>query len=501
MLFFNTLLTASAVVPTATQQPNIIVFLIDDMGVMDTSVPFIADKNGKPQSYPLNEWYRTPNMEKMAKQGVRFSTFYAQSVSSPSRASLMTGKNAAHHRTTNWIDPNANNRTTFGPPEWNWNGLNPEDDLLPKLLKQAGYKTIHIGKAHFGPKGSASEDPSNIGFDINIGGCGIGHPGSYYGEDGYGNLKGQKSHAVPHLEKYHGSDTFLTEALTLEANEQISAAVKEDRPFFLYLSHYAVHSPFQVDKRYIDHYRNSDKGEQAEAYAALIEGMDKSLGDLMAHLQKEGIAENTLVVFLGDNGGDAPLGDPNGHFSAAPLRGKKGSFYEGGVRVPFIMSWAQPASNKIQKDFPIASNAIYTQPAKIMDVYPTLLDLANVRYDREQIDGVSLTREMKGQKNKSRSNKILTHFPHGQHRGNYFTAFRDGDWKLIYHYNPENPDKPGYELYDLRNDPFEKLDLSSVYPKRLLNMTKSMIRELNKENALYPIDKNGNILEPILPTL
>ena len=172
------------------------------------------------------------------------------------------------------------------------------------MLHDAGYKTIHVGKAHFGCQNSDGELPQNIGFDVNIAGSSIGHPGSYYGENGYGHIKGQKARAVPGLEKYHGTDTFLSEALTLEANEQITEAVGEKKPFFLYMSHYAVHSPFEADKRFADHYRYTGRPKVAADFATLIEGMDKSLGDIMDHLEELGIAENTLIIFLGDNGSD-----------------------------------------------------------------------------------------------------------------------------------------------------------------------------------------------------
>lgn len=134
----------------AQDRPNIILFLVDDMGVMDTSVPFLTDAKGEVQRHPLNEWYHTPNMERLSQQGIRFSTFYAQSVSSPSRTSIMTGQNAARHRTTNWINSESNNRTTYGPRDWNWKGLSGDMPVYPKLLQEAGYRTIHIGKAHFG---------------------------------------------------------------------------------------------------------------------------------------------------------------------------------------------------------------------------------------------------------------------------------------------------------------------------------------------------------------
>lgn len=133
------------------QKPNIIVFLVDDMGLMDTSVPFLTDPDGQPVEHPLNRWYRTPNMQRLADQGVRFSQFYAQSVSSPSRTSLLTGQNATRHGVTNWIYSESNNRNTYGPPDWNWLGLDSADYTLPQMLSDAGYRTIHVGKAHFGP--------------------------------------------------------------------------------------------------------------------------------------------------------------------------------------------------------------------------------------------------------------------------------------------------------------------------------------------------------------
>ncbi|MGL5788078.1 MAG: sulfatase [Bacteroidales bacterium] len=503
MILLNTLLTASTMAAVPAQevkQPNVVVFLIDDMGVMDTSVPFLPGTDGNPVKYPLNEWYRTPNMERMAQNGIRFSTFYAQSVSSPSRASLLTGKNSARHHTTTWINPTVNNRTQFGPPAWNWEGIRPDTQTLPKVLSESGYRSILVGKAHFGPKGSFAEDPLNIGFDVNIGGCGTGQPGSYYGEDGYGNIKGSKVHAVPGLEKYHGTDTFLTEALTLEANAEVSKAVKDNKPFFLYMSHYAVHSPFQPDKRFIANYSDSDKSNRAKAYASLVEGMDKSLGDLMDHLEKEGVAENTLILFLGDNGGDAPLGEINGHFSSAPLRGKKGSVYEGGTRVPFLACWAKPdASNEIQKAFPIEQGGVQMQPGTIMDLFPTILKITGANVPAgEVIDGIPLDTQFKGKFDKKRKGTVLMHFPHGEHNGNYFTTFRNGDWKIIYQYNPSDPANPQVALYNLKKDPFENNDVSKQEPKRVRTLVKELAQALEKEGAQYPVDKDGNEIRPLI---
>lgn len=297
------------------EKPNIIVFLVDDMGVMDSQVPFLTDGRGNPVRYPLNDWYRTPGMERLAEQGIRFSTFYAQSVSSPTRASIMTGQNATRHRTTNWINSENNNKTPFGPTDWNWEGIKKEDITIPRLLQDAGYRTIHVGKAYFGCVGSDGEDPINVGFEVNIAGSSIGQPGSYHGGHGYGHIKGNKRRAVPGLEEYHGSNIFLSDALTIEADKQITQSVKEGEPFFLYMAHYAVHAPFETDERFINHYTSPDKSDKAKAFATLVEGMDKSLNDILNRLEELNVAESTLIIFLGDNGSDAPLGDEKGHFS------------------------------------------------------------------------------------------------------------------------------------------------------------------------------------------
>lgn len=485
---------------SAQDKPNIIVFLVDDMGVMDTSVPFITDAKGNVLPQPLNDWYRTPNMERLANQGIRFSTFYAQSVSSPSRTSIMTGQNAARHHITNWINPGSNNRDEFGPYEWNWNGLKSTDITYPSLLKAAGYKTIHVGKAHFGCNSSFGADPCNIGFDVNIAGSAIGHPGSYHGENGYGWIKGHRANAVPDLEQYHGTKTFLSDALTIEALKEVKKAIDEGKPFYLNLAHYAVHAPFETDERFINNYPKGEKNDNARAFATLIEGMDKSLGDIIDNLEKMGIAENTMIIFLGDNGGDAPLGGATDYGSAAPLKGKKGSEYEGGVRVPFIAAWAKrDESNKFQKRFPIIDNYVQKQIGTVMDIYPTVLTVAGVKIPKDCIlDGSTMTKLFAGKRDKGRRDDVLIHFPHN-HRGSYFTTYRKGDWKIIYYYNPDKDGIPSYKLFNLKDDPYETTNLASVNIKKLKEMCSKMIDRLKLEGALYPIDKNGKTLYPIIP--
>ena len=483
----------------AQEHPNIVLFLVDDMGVMDTSVPFLTDGEGNPVRYPLNDWYRTPNMERLANQGVRFSQFYAQGVSSPSRASLLTGQDAARHRTTNWIRSEGNNRDDYGPYDWNWEGLGGDAVTLPRLLRQAGYRTIHVGKGHFAPFGYPGEDPLNLGFDVNIAGSSIGEPGSYLGENGYGLLRGTRSRAVPGLDKYHGTDTFLTEALTLEALAQVDSAVALKQPFFLYLSHYAVHNPFETDPRFAAHYQDPAKCREARGYATLIEGMDKSLGDVLDHLRDIGIAENTLVVFLGDNGSDAPLGGSHDIGSSAPLRGKKGSEFEGGTRVPCIIGWAQPdGMSPWQKRYPVRQGFLSPEIGTIMDIFPTLTLLAGAQVPLAPAyyqDGYLLWGLLAGSDDPWHEDTFLNHFPH-QHRGSYFTSWRHGDWKLIYYYNPEHPDRPQCVLFNLKEDPSENHDVLRKHRRVARRLLREMIARLERDNATYPVDFEG---KPVLP--
>jgi arylsulfatase A-like enzyme len=491
----------------AETRPNIVVMLVDDMGVMDTSVPFLTDADGKPKRYPLNEAYRTPNMERLAGQGIRFNQFCAMSVCSPTRIAIMTGQNAARHRTTNWINPDQNNAGPQGAPDWNWQGLKSGDVTLPVLLKAAGYRTIHVGKGHFGSGGTQGEEPLNLGFDVNVAGAAYGAPGSYYGMQNYGNIgglrKNRAKNAVPHLEKYHGTDTFLTDALTIEANARVDAAVKAGQPFYLYFAQYAVHAPFNSDPRFAAHYADSGKPPQWQAFATLIEGMDKSLGDVLDHLNALGVADNTLIFFVGDNGSDAPLGDPHAVACAAPLRGKKGAHYEGGMRVPFIAAWARPNPNHpLQKSLAIPSGAIQSQQAAVMDLFPTVLDVAGVKSpEGHAIDGINLRPLLTGKPDSSRSETFLMHYPHAPHRSDYFTVYRDGPWKVIYHYLPTaSSENSHYQLFHLRDDPFEQTNLATSRPDVLRRTMSGLIAALDRHQAVYPVDKDGTTrLKPKLP--
>lgn len=509
--FFVAFLALHAVLHAA--PPNILLMLVDDMGVMDTSVPFLTGADGKPVKHPLNEYYRTPNMERLAARGVRFNQFNAMSVCSPTRISILTGQNAARHRTTNWINPDNDNAGPQGAPDWNWRGLKKGDVTLPALLRGAGYRTIHVGKGHFGPAGSEGADPIHLGFDVNVGGASIGAPASYYGTENFGGKgKGKKkapgkaarsSHAVPGLEQYHGQDIFLTEALTLEAKKHVTNAVQAEKPFFLYFPQYAVHAPFNSDSRFAANYASSGKQAPAQAFATLIEGMDKSLGDMLDHLESLGVAENTLVIFLGDNGSDAPLGHEHAVACAAPLRGKKGSHYEGGVRVPFIAAWAKSAAdNAHQKSLPITPGAVQSQLSAVYDIFPTVLGLAGVEKPASHvIDGRALGSLLSGQRDAGREETFLMHYPHAPHRSHYFTTYRDGAWKVIYHYFPtEVSGGSHYQLFHLETDPYEQKDLSQSHPADLKRLMEKLIAGLEAQNAVYPVEKDGTTrVKPKLP--
>ncbi len=487
----------------AAERPNVVVFLVDDMGMMDTSVPFLTDEKGKPKRYPLNDYYRTPNMERLAARGIRLNNFYAMNVCSPTRISIMTGQNAARHRTTTWINPDSNNHGPFGPKDWGWMGLAKKDVTLAKILQRSGYRTIHVGKGHFGPRDSEGAEPKNLGFDVNVAGCSIGAPGSYYGNQNFGKGGKNEKSAVPGLDKYHGTEIFLSEALTLEAKSEVENSVKLSKPFYLYFPHYAVHGPFNPDPRFIGNYKDSGKPENAQAFASLIEGMDKSLGDLLDHLDALGVAENTLIFFLGDNGSDAPLGNEHEVVCAAPLRGKKGAHYEGGMRVPMIAAWAKENSKKpFQQRLPIAAGKIQSQMAAVYDLFPTILAVTeNVIPLDHKVDSLRLDSLLTGKPDAAREQSFLMHFPHSPHRSEYFTVLREGDWKIIYHYFPSKVSEGShYQLFNLANDPFESTNLAASRPDEVRRMMTAMIAKLENQNALYPIDKEtNNPLSPELP--
>ena len=472
-------------------RPNIIVFIVDDMGWQDTSVPFWNQKT------KYNEMYETPNMERLAKQGVMFTQAYACPVSSPTRCSLMTGMNMARHRVTNWTlqrdKPTDDKSQTITLPEWNYNGI-AQVATIPhttsatsfvQLLKENGYHTIHCGKAHWGAIDTPGENPCHFGFNVNITGTAAGGLATYLSERNYGHTRDGKAYAlnsIPGLQDYWGTGTFVTEALTKEAIKALDKAKKYDQPFYLYMSHYAVHIPIDKDMRFFPKYVRKGLSDKDAAYASLVEGMDKSLGDIMDWLDKNDESKNTIIVFLGDNGGlatsqewrEGPLYTQN-----SPLKCGKGSMYEGGIRVPFMVKW-----NGVVKPDTRNNTTIM-----IEDLFPTILHMANINsYKVPQIvDGKDMVPLLEG-KNEAEFNKrsIVWNFPNiWGNTGpgiNLNCAIRQGDWKLIYNY--ETGEK---ELYNIPQDIGEKNNLAHTNPSKVKELSSILGKKLRQMNAQRPI--------------
>lgn len=470
-------------------RPNIILFMVDDMGWQDTSVPFWTEKT------PLNERYETPNMERLANQGMMFTQAYACSVSSPSRVSLISGMNAARHRVTNWtLEKNSSNdyeSKVLEFPAWNVNGICQTKGIpqtyqitaLPELLKESGYHTIHCGKAHFGAMNTPGENPYHLGFEANIAGSAVGGPASYLGEKNFGNrTDGEKSSpfAIQGLEKYWGKDVFLSEVLTQEAIKELDHSKKLGQPFFLYMAHYAIHIPIEKDKRYYQKY--IDKGYSAKdaAYAALIEGMDQSLGNILDWLKKNNQEKNTIIIFMSDNGGYAASNywrDGKLHMQNAPLNSGKGSAYEGGIREPMIVKWP----GKVE------ANSKCDKYLMIEDFFPTILEMASVKNYKtvQPIDGVSFMPLLLQNGDPSKGRSLYWNYPNnwgveGPGIGSTCSV-RSGDWKLVYYY--ENGKK---ELFNIKNDIGEKNDLSATNPSLVKQLSKNLGRFLRKVDAQRP---------------
>lgn len=472
--------------------------MVDDMGWQDTSVPFWTQRT------PNNAKYETPNMERLARQGMLFTQAYASPISSPSRCSLLTGANAARHRVTNWTfrrgqmtdEPD----DQLLPPDWNYNGVCQPNSTIPisdiqqpnsfvarsfvDILREAGYHTIHCGKAHWGAQHTPGESPLHFGFEVNIAGHAAGGPATYlselnFGHDAKGNPTAQ--FAIPGLQKYWGTGTFLTEALTLEALAALNR--RPTKPFFLYLSHYAVHIPIDRDERFYEKYRRRGLSEKESAYASLIEGMDKSLGDVLDWLELNGEAERTIILFMSDNGGystgsewrDEPLYTQN-----APLRSGKGSLLEGGIREPMIVCWPGVVEGGTRCDSYLL----------IDDFFPSILEMAGIHRYRvpQTIDGCSFVPLLRGTGDPSRRRSLIWNYPHvWGNRGpgiDNNCAIREGDWKLIYDYKTGKK-----ELYDIYHDIGEQQNMVSERPDLVRHLSRKLGKQLRAMHAQRPIQK------------
>jgi len=475
-LAFAATLCAAAPCKAAAPRPNIVLIVVDDMGWQDTSVPFHSEVTD------LNRRYRTPAMARLAAEGAKLTDAHASAVCSPSRVSLLTGMSAARHGVTNWTlhrDRAPDQRhPTLEMPDWPLNGLAPASGTprtvvarcLPDLLREAGYRTLHVGKAHFGAKGTPGEDPLNLGFEVNVAGHAAGGPGSFWAEKGYSARWRGDSEVwdVPGLDAHKAAGTYLTEALTIEAARAVEAAVAEGRPFFLHLAHYAVHAPWETDPRFAAPYGTAGLKGRELAFATMVEGVDKSIGDILGLLDRLGVAQDTLVLVVSDNGSPAEM--PRN----LPLRGHKLTPFEGGTRVPVLARW--PGK--------IRPGLVDATPVLIEDIFPTLLEAAGVPFAGkvpQTVDGRSWVPHLTGGARLPSDRPLVFHFPNNYGGQGPFSALRLGDWKLIHHH-----DTGKLQLHDLARDIGEKEDLAARYPEKVRELAKVLARELEARGALMP---------------
>ncbi len=515
----------------AADKPNIVFFIVDDMGWVDSSVAY-----GE-QVYPNNMRYNTPNMQRLASQGVMLTNAYACPVSTPTRTSLLTGVNAAHSRITNWTSTmrdtpsdatggavammqsgaNHDKSSRFVRPEWNINGMSPTEGVentlyatpLPQLLKEVGYYTIHVGKAHWASAGTPGASPYNMGYVVNVTGNVAGMPRSYLSEENYGNTPEKWNYlAVQNMTEYYGTGIHLTEALTREAIKTLDYPIMHNQPFYLYFAHYATHTPIQRDPRFVQKYLDAGMDEGQARYASMVEGVDKSLGDILDFLEDKGVADDTIIIFMTDNGGNAENKAKGGvrFMHNLPLRNGKGSVYEGGIRVPLMVKW----------DGKVAPATRVNTPVICEDLFPTILQMAGIKnYDVVQsVDGQSLVNlvtkgskfaakaakrgQITGQKSANAfvvpqsvsgidpSRALIFHYPHQWKPYDlvdidFLSAVRKGDWKLVYRMRTGK-----LELYNLKTDIGEQNDLSAAHPEIVKELAVELSVKLRGWNSPMP---------------
>lgn len=466
------LIAASAVLPLACQvqkeeqkKPNFLFILVDDYGYHDLSITG-------------SKFYETPNIDRIAREGMIFTDGYAAcQVCSPSRASIMTGKFPARHGITDWIGArtgeewrSAGRFNKLLPPEY-VHDLPHEYTTLPEAMKEAGYKTFFAGKWHLGSEGSWPEDH---GFDINRGGWDKGSPmGGYYAP--WEN---------PRLES--GPDG---ESLTMRLARETVKFLEENRDtaFFAYLSFYAVHAPLETTKEKWAKYRQKaeDLGiaetgfqmghflpirqvQDHPIYAGLVETMDEAVGEVLKALDDLGLAENTVVIFTADNGGVA-AGDAFAT-SNLPLRAGKGYQFEGGIREPYFIKVPWMEGGRTNQT-----------PVSGTDFYPTILDLAGAPLrPQEHADGVSLVPLLNNHPIPERP--LIWHYPHyGNQGGEPSSIIRLGEWKLIHYYEDGRE-----ELYNLKNDISETKNVAEENPELVKSLSAQLFDYLQQAGARFP---------------
>ena len=446
----------------AVQSPNLILINVDDLGWKDLGC-YGSDV------------YETPNIDKLARNGLKFTNAYsACAVCSPTRAAIMTGRYPARLGVTDWIrarfqggkipkdkkNPSgwvgSKNKKVLCPQNALWMEL--EEVTIAEKLKEDGYATCHIGKWHLG-----ADDwyPEKQGFDENYGGCDYGQPPSYF--DPFKNKRLDGIYGLPG--KKQGQ--YLTDR---ECDEAVMFIKKNrQKKFFLNFANYAVHTPIQAKPSLLDKYKTKiqslDTKQKNAAYATMVESVDQAVGRIITILKEEGIFDRTLIIFTSDNGG--LLGVTNN----APLRSGKGFPYEGGIRVPLIIFWP---------DF-INGGKVIDTPVSSIDFFPTLCSAAGIKNSKDKaVDGLNLLPLFRGENNIKRQS-LFWHFPHYRGKINPYSIIRNGDWKLIKRYDG----KP-FELFNLKNDLSEKNDLSQDMPEKVKELNEEIMIWLLKTNAKVP---------------
>jgi arylsulfatase A-like enzyme len=427
---------------TGADRYNIVLFLIDDLGWMDLGCQG-------------STYYRTPHIDKLAAEGVRFTDAYAAcAVCSPTRASILTGKYPARLLLTDWLpsgrwDPKS--RLIEGRKI---RGLPVEEFTLPEALRAAGYQTIHIGKWHLGSEPFCL--PEHHGFDVNIAGNAHGAPGQYF-------FPYQGNWSIPttaHRARWKvlpdgKPGEYLTDRLTDEAVKLIED--NDGRPFFMYFPHYGVHSPLQAPEELSVKYERIPKNKRqgTPIYAAMVESIDSSVGRVLEALRRKDLARDTVVIFTSDNGGFYKA------TSNAPLRANKGAYYEGGIRVPLIIKWPRVSQAGRVINEPVISN----------DLYPTCLAAADLALRPNQhMDGVNL-KSLLADAESLPPRSLFWHFPHyNRHPSSVpSSVIRKGDWKLIEAFDPAS-----VELYNLKTDLSETTDFAERQPDRRDSLLKEL---------------------------
>ena len=443
--------------PAIAEKPNILFIYLDDFGWKDTS-------------YMGSDFYETPNIDRLAKGGMIFTDAYSCAANcAPARACLMSGQYTPRHQIFNvGTGPRGKAQCRRLKHIPGVKTLAPKIRTWAHQLQNAGYKTATLGKWHL------SKDPMSYGFDLNVGGSHAGGPtNGYYGP--HGNLAGLEGAQ---------KDEYVTDRLSSEAIEFIRENQKS--PWCVYLTHFAVHTPLNPKKELVAKYESKPKGKLHKhvKMATMIEAVDLGVGRIMKTLEELKLRDNTVVIFYSDNGGYGPATDMH------PLKGYKGTYYEGGIRVPFFANW--PGKIKAAQKC--------NQPITGVDLYPTLCELANAKNPAEQkLDGVSLVDLLTGKKPQLEERALFWHFPaYLQSYGRIFSEQQDvlfrsrpcsvirrGKWKLHQYF-----ETGAIELYDLASDIGETTNLATQEQETTTRLLKELAEWQKQINAPIPTEKN-----------